>query len=65
MIYTDEKEENQRWWTGLSRMARIEILALMVYRSQIPDFAISLTRQYEEGKEFSPKQLAAIRKWGP
>lgn len=42
---------------------RSELLAPMIARSNTPSFALSLSRQYEAGQDFTVKQLAAIRKW--
>lgn len=61
MIYTDE--ELRRWWAGLSKRDQIELLATMTVKMEYSAFAQSLSLQYSKGREFSPKQLAAIRKW--
>lgn len=63
MIYGDE--ENKRWWEGLTHPERMEILGTMADKAHSPEFALSLAKWYEDGKRFSPKQLAAIRKWEP
>jgi hypothetical protein len=63
MVYSDA--ENARWWADLSKQDRAEILATMIEKATDPSFALSLSRQYDQRKDFSPKQLAAIRKWAP
>lgn len=61
MMHTDE--EIKRWWASLSKTRQAEILGTMVDKAYDPKFALSLSKQYEEGREFSPKQLDAIKKW--
>lgn len=61
MTYTDE--ELKRWWDGLGHSGQAGLLGHMLSQSSNTDFAASLCRQYADGKPFSPKQLAAIRKW--
>jgi hypothetical protein len=61
MIYSNE--ELLRWWKGLAKSAQLDLLARMVDRMSDPTFALSLVAQYERGKDFTPNQLAAIRKW--
>lgn len=63
MIYTDE--QLKRWWSGLSKQDQREILGTMCDKMAHKDFALSLSRQYQQGKEFSPSQLHHIRKWAP
>lgn len=55
--------ELTKWWDGLSKQDHIEVLATMVDKMREPSFALSLSRQYDEGRVFSEPQLAAIRKW--
>lgn len=59
--YTDHELKN--WWARLSHAERNEILGVMMERGRDPDFGASLADQYNRGRELSPKQLAAIRKW--
>lgn len=61
MEYSDE--ELKRWWNGVSKSEQMEILATMIELMYNPAFAISLSKQYETGRPFSAKQIAAIRKW--
>lgn len=69
MEYSDD--ENRRWWDKLTKQDQLEILGTMVEKMGKQDaaftdsFAVSLTKQYQRGQHFSPRQLAAIRKWGP
>jgi len=64
-------DENRRWWDNLTKTDQLDILATMVEKTGKQDssftdsFAVSLTKQYERGQFFSPRQLAAIRKWQP
>lgn len=61
MIFTDA--ENEAWWRKLSEGERLEILATMVEKMTHSEFAMGLAKQYDRTMSFSPKQLAAIRKW--
>jgi hypothetical protein len=62
MIYSDA--ELVRWWAGLSKFCQAQIMATILERGD-RHYADPLVNQYHAGKEFTPKQLASIRKWAP
>ncbi len=66
MIYSDE--ELKKWWADLAQSTKSDLIATMVDKMSHSEFALSLANQYADhargvGCPFSPKQLAAIRKW--
>jgi hypothetical protein len=61
MEYTDQELIN--WWIGLSRGDQLFLLELMCEKMTEGTFAQTLMNMYKMKIAFSPKQIAAIRKW--
>jgi len=61
MIYSDD--ELRRWWKGLTHGDRAEILDVIDQRSSARAWVQNLNDTYAGGLEFTPAQLAAMRKW--
>lgn len=60
------EEELKRWWAGLSKQAQLELLATMQDKMGPGSIGESFFRQnvmYNGMRQFTPKQLAVIRKW--
>lgn len=61
MNYADD--ELILWWNRLPKSEQRYILGTMIEKMYTHDFALSLSKQYEAEKPFTPRQLAVIRKW--